>query len=285
MLVATHMAKDLNEVDVHSLPSNIRAMVEGLSTDLRGQLFATIAKRRTEGRRRHRAEIEEQAGVAANMVCNIYFQSLKDSNAYCDPRLSRKYRDRMEKAHSEHQRKHVHGLAGSIKSLGDWTTTIKQSAENAIFHYAPRHHRLSIGDDQAPDVPDMSQYTPVHTSVAATLELMGVENHRLDCTKHDGVRYWDVVAELPQQSNEHGGMRVRGLVIQILPNNHRHRYVGIKTEALRADAWAVITVEPLEWGRMATKHEQLQWLARALVKSGFWRHGDSVKLVVESGVS
>ena len=249
----------LEDTDLQALPSNVKQLVGGLSKDLQGRLASVVAERRALDRHEHRAEIQEHAEIAASMVCTIYFENLQHAQAsqYCDARLPRRYQDNIERAHNDHLHdKKYRKKPQRRKTLDEMTTTLKHNAEQAqqaLFNYAPRRHVEGAPRD-----------SPVIASVAETLELIGVKGHKIDFTKHDGLRYMDIVAEMPNENS------VRGLVIQILPEGYRQNYVDIKTAALRKDAWAVIKIKPQSWARMTTTQEHLRYLARALVKSGFW---------------
>lgn len=258
---------DAPHVDLGSLPEDIRAVIAGLSLDMRRRLDTVVAERLMGDALEHRAVMEEQADVGANLACKIYFQSIKDSHQYGDQRLSRKHCDNAEKAHinlkKNHVRPHDHGFMKNIAN---------------IMHHTPTHlgsiassHSFAKAPVAAP-----AAAPAVHLSVAATLGMLGVQ-HRIDFTNHDGARYMDVVTELRSHGIE--GEGVRGLVIQILPVGHRPSYVSIKKEALREDEWAVITVKPAEWVRMVTMEARCEWLTTKLVKSGFWSEANVVAQV------
>jgi len=225
------------------LPGHVSDAMAGMPTHLRHRLSDMANAQRLADKRERRAVMEEQAEEGASLVCKIYFQSLKDSNQYGDQRISRQHQDDAEKAHNDHHHRHAdRNLVSSI------TKTMKR--------------RQSQARRPSPDTSAML----VHESVAATLELVGIQN-RIDFTQHDGMRYMDVVVDA------HDGDRVRGLVIQVLAPGHRPSYVDIKTAALREDGWAVITVKPGDWERKETTEARASWLARKLVRSGYWRSG------------
>lgn len=242
---------DPPHLDLGSLPAEIRAVIGGLSIDMRRRLDTVVVERLAGDRLEHRAVMEQQADVGANLACKIYFQSFKNSHQYGDQRLSRKHCDNAEKAHMNHLRHHDHGLMKNIAN---------------IMHHTPTHRGTVHSVDKAPVAVRVAA-PAVHLSVAATLATLGVQ-HRIDFTSHDGVRYMDVVAELRSHGIE--GEGVRGLIIQILPECHRPSYVSIKKAALREDSWAVITVKLAEWECMETMEARSEWLTTKLVKSGFW---------------
>ena len=201
-------------------------------------------------------------------MCKLYFDSIKNSQ-YGDLRLSRKHQDNAEKAHNEYHRNRDHGLMdnGLLRRI----ERIKQRAEEAL---SQRKSKFASGSSVT-IIRDTNE-TPVQASVAETLDLIGVKSI-IDSTSYDGLRYMDVVVkrhvqeQFPGPSDASGG--ASKLVVQILPEGHRPSYVSIKTSALCADGWAIITVKPAQWKRLETAYARTAWLAHQLATSGFW-HSD-----------
>ena len=254
--------------DLNSLPADVRDMISGLSTEVRNGLAAFVNDRRMHDRLEHRTAKERQAYDGANLVCKLYFDSIKNSQ-YGDLRLSRKHQDNAEKAHNEYHRNRDHGLMdnGLLRRIA----SIKQRAEEALLQ---RKSKIASGSSVT-IIRDPNE-TPVQASVAETLDLIGVKSI-IDSTSYDGLRYMDVVVkrdvqeQFPGPSDASGG--ASKLVVQILPEGHRPSYVSIKTSALCADGWAIITVKPAQWKRLETAYARTAWLAHQLATSGFW-HSD-----------
>jgi hypothetical protein len=239
---------------LRGLPGHVSDAITGLPQGMWNRLSDIASAKRMEDKRGRRAVLEEQAEVGSSLVCKIYFQSIKDNNQYGDQRLSRTYQDDTEKAHNAHRHRHRHPNPDRNLVLRI-TKTIRGSNPRPS---APKAPNGSSSDSNA-----QPQTALVHESVSATLELVGIQN-RIDFTKHDGLQYMDVVVDAQE------GDSVRGLVIQIITPGHRQSYVDIKTAALREDGWAVITVKAGDWARKQTTHARASWLARKLVKSGYW---------------
>ena len=212
-----------------------------------------------KGRLRKREQIEEHASIGANLACKLYFNGLQDRGLDYE-QLSSVHQQETEHfvAHRP-ARPHERGLMSGIHN-------IQRNAQDALRLYSPNLHRAPCSDALRVDVAVPRPATPVHVSVASTLEMIGVAN-RIDFTVYDGLRYMDVVAELLPGERKSTG--VRGLVVQILPEGARSSYVGIKTAALHEDGWAVITVKQDHWERQGIWH-RVEWIGRKMVKEGFW---------------
>ena len=278
-----HEMKTL-DMDEQALPMHVRKTIENMPTEWQHCLADFVGSQRRESRLQHRSEMERQAEFGAALTCKLYFEGLKEGKQTDDHRLSRKHKENAEKAVQPFQRHRSFpeefrlasgGVVNSVKDAGEALHTItikrkptkgdaerafsaaasllKKSAENALHLYTPTLHSI----DRA----------TVHASVSATLRLMGVSN-RVDHTVYDGLRYMDVVVESNEDDRECTGKR--GLVVQILPQNARASYVSAKTAALQEDTWAVLTVKPADWENKDTV-QRTGWLARKLVKCGFWR--------------
>ena len=272
------------EMDEQALPMHVRKTIESMPTEWQNRLADFVGSQRWESRLQHRSEMERQAEFGAALTCKLYFRGLKEGKQTDDQRLSRKHKEKAEKAVQPFQRHRSFpeelrlasgGVVNSVKDAGEALHTItikrkptkgdaerafsaaasllKKSAENALHLYTPTLHST----DRA----------TVHASVSATLRLMGVSN-RVDHTVYDGLRYMDVVVESNEDDRECTGKR--GLVVQILPENARASYVSAKTAALQEDSWAVLTVNPADWENKDTV-QRTGWLALQLVKCGFWR--------------
>lgn len=289
------MAQD-DTFNLNLLPSDAQTTIKAMPADIRHQFEEFIAEKRLHCRLERRHDMEDRASFAANLACKIYFQGLKARNTKVNgERLSRKHKDDAEQAvhklhqHREHdimstfrsakhaiehythtvhrrpktepvatrQGSHDHGLMSGIHN-------IQRNAQDALRLYSPNLHRAPCSDALRVDVAVPRPATPVHVSVASTLEMIGVAN-RIDATEYDGLRYMDVVAELLPGERKSTG--VRGLVVQILPESARSSYVGIKTAALHEDGWAVITVKQDHWERKDAGLRE-KWLRRKLAGCG-----------------
>ena len=234
--------------------------------------------------RDHRKLMEEQASMGSNMACKLYFEGLgrrHDGSQHRNEQVA----GRPAKNHDQR----------SITENYVETASIRQPVSAVRNNVVPS----SLSSRRAGAVQSIIAETEcdVRASVSATLALMGVSN-RVDFTVHEGLRYMDVVVEASGRGSARklglgAGdvvMQVlrnidvlfegrdddrectgkRGLVVQILPENARASYVSAKTAALQEDSWAVLTVNPADWENKDTV-QRTGWLARKLVKCGFWR--------------
>ena len=234
--------------------------------------------------RDHRKLMEEQASMGSNMACKLYFEGLGRRH---DGSQHRNVQVAGRPANNHDQR--------SITEHNEKTASIHPSVSAVRNNVVP--YILSSRRAGAVQSIIAERECDVRASVSATLALMGVAN-RVDFTVHEGLRYMDVVVEANRRDSARklglgaGDLVMqilrnidvlvegrdddrectgkRGLVVQILPQNARASYVSAKTAALQEDTWAVLTVKPADWVNKDTV-QRTGWLARKLVKCGFWR--------------